>query len=69
MSTLSNIKLHILQHNIVSNDDYWYITKQQLNVSNLCRFGEILSRWDPESSENFECFFNREKKQMNLINI
>lgn len=61
MNSLSDTKLSILRNGINSNNDYWYITKQELNFSNLCRIGEILSRWNPDGAENYENFFNRVK--------
>lgn len=61
MNRLSDKKLQALQQDIKSNDDYWYITKQECRFSNLCYIAEILSRWNPDGQENYEDFFNRTK--------
>lgn len=61
MGKLSDNKLFSLRNNVVSNDDYWYITKQECNFRNLCYIGEILSRWDADGPENYQDFFNRIK--------
>lgn len=58
---LSDNKLAILQTGIKSNEDYWYITKQECRFSNLCYIGEVLSRWNPNGKENYESFFDRLK--------
>lgn len=61
MAKLSDNKLYTLQHNVKSNEDYWYITKQECDFCNLCYIGEILSRWDADGHENYQDFFNRIK--------
>lgn len=58
---LSDNRLAILQTGIKSNEDYWYITKQECRFSNLCYIGEVLSRWNPNGKENYESFFDRLK--------
>lgn len=61
MNRLSDKKLQILQQGVKSNNDYWYVTKQECSFSNLCYIAEILSRWGSNVHENYEDFFNRTK--------
>lgn len=59
---LSDNRLNRLRFDIHSNEDYWYITKQECDFKNLCYIAEILSRWNPDVDDNYETFFNNIKQ-------
>ncbi|MDE7420146.1 MAG: AlwI family type II restriction endonuclease [Muribaculaceae bacterium] len=54
----SDNKLKKLKSAVISKDDYWYITKQELDFSKLCYIADILSKWDENGELNYEDFFN-----------
>ncbi|MDE6393984.1 MAG: hypothetical protein K2K77_01470, partial [Duncaniella sp.] len=58
----SDKKLDSLNSKIKTWEDYWYITKQECDFRNLCYIADILSRWDENSGQNYEEFFNAVKQ-------
>lgn len=58
----SDKKLASLNSGINSQEDYWYITKQECDFRNLCYIADILSKWDEKGGQNYEDFFNAVKQ-------
>lgn len=44
-----------------TQNDIWYITKQDCNFSHLCYIANILELWNNDSAENYQFYFDRVK--------